>query len=415
MLKQNNLIFPDYQGNSLVNIPHSILSHFKIKPSKPSLPKQFLGNINGCSKIVLFTIDGFGYNLWNEAIKYPFFKKINDKKLVNPITTVFPSTTAAAITTLNSGLTPIEHGLLEWNLYFQELDLIMQPFPYKMIETEFHTLNNSIPNDPEMLFNGTSLAQILKLGGVSSMVFLPQVIKNSPYNQAFGKDVTIIPYYSVADLIVILRQKLESSTANAFFYVYISSIDSTEHLFGPSSEQVKTEMSILSYILEKEFTNKLDKETREKIAIMLTADHGQLDVNPSGTIYLDQYPELITYFKKSRVGRPILPTGSPRDVFLNIDDDKLDSAIYFLKSKLREKAEVVIITKEIIKVLFGLDKPHPEFFNRLGNVLILPKGNNTVWYHFLPDDKFIFFGHHGGLSKDEMIIPFVSTRLSELN
>ena len=73
-------------------------------------------------KVVLFLIDGFGYKQWlNYADKYEFLKRFTKKGVVTPITTVFPSTTAAALTTINSGLTPQEHGLPEWWVYFDEI------------------------------------------------------------------------------------------------------------------------------------------------------------------------------------------------------------------------------------------------------------------------------------------------------
>ncbi len=414
MLNDKNLILPDYTGCSLADIPQAILTHFNIKSNQNKFPEEWLKNIKSCSKLVLFTIDGFGYNLWNEAVKYSFFKKINDKKRILPITTVFPSTTAAAITTLSSGLTPIEHGLLEWNLYFQELDLILQPLPYEMVETEYHRLNKDIPNYPEMLFTSTTLAQKLKKGGISSIALIPQILINTPYTHALSRDAKIVPYFSIADLIVLLRNALQAAKGETYFYVYIPIIDSAEHYFGQSSEQVKTEMSLLAYLLEKEFIHKITEEIKEDTALMLTADHGQLDVNPHEMIYLNQYPELLKYFERSKANKPILPTGSPRDVFLHIQDDKIDKAIALLKAKLSERAEVVRITDEIILKLFGNKVPHPQFYNRLGNVLILPKENNTVWYKYLPDQKDKFRGFHGGLTRDEMMIPFVCSRISEL-
>ena len=47
-------------------------------------------------------------------------------------------------------------------------------------------------------------------------------------------------------------------------------------------------------------------------------------------------------------------------------------------------------------------------------MLILAKDHQTIWYHFSPEIEYKMRGHHGGLSKEEMMIPFGCVRLSEL-
>ena len=285
MFNNKDLIFPAYQGNSLVNVPNSILSHFNIKTDKKIFPKKITQNIAGCSKLVLFTIDGFGYNLWEkEAIKLPFFKKISDKKFVNPITSVFPSTTAAAITTINTGLTPLEHGLLEWDLYFQELDLIYEALPNRMVQTKYHAFKNSINIDQKMLFAGISLSQRLKAGNVASFGFMPLAQKDGPYTNSISRDAELITYSSIDELMILLCQRLESTRGNAYFYVYIPTIDSTEHQFGKSSEETKKELSKLSDILDQEFAGKLTEKTKQDTGFLLTADHGQRDKHQNEVI-----------------------------------------------------------------------------------------------------------------------------------
>ena len=72
-------------------------------------------------------------------------------------------------------------------------------------------------------------------------------------------------------------------------------------------------------------------------------------------------------------------------------------------------------TKDAIKTgLFGIGKPDKKFYDRVGDLLILPYNNHTVWYEHVKGKKIRFLGHHGGLSKDEMLVPFAIAKLSEL-
>ncbi len=130
-----NFVFPDFK-NSLLNVPHTVFSHFGIPTVKPPLSKTIWGNIEGSKNLVLFLIDGFGFNIFEKiAVENNFFKIFSQNGRVSKITSVFPPTTAAALTTLHSGQAPIEHGFFEWNLYFPAVGEIIESLPYQIIPT----------------------------------------------------------------------------------------------------------------------------------------------------------------------------------------------------------------------------------------------------------------------------------------
>jgi hypothetical protein len=64
--------------------------------------------------------------------------------------------------------------------------------------------------------------------------------------------------------------------------------------------------------------------------------------------------------------------------------------------------------------LFGLGEVGNEFFDRVGNLLILPYENETVWFEHFKGRKFSLHGHHGGLNENEMLVPLAVTQLSNL-
>ena len=101
-----NIIYPDYK-NSIVNLVSSILEIYDIKTDHPPLKQLDTKVLKKKKNIVLFVLDGFGINLLN---KFTSSTKFMNKNYISPITSVFPSTTSAAITSLISGKTPWEHG-----------------------------------------------------------------------------------------------------------------------------------------------------------------------------------------------------------------------------------------------------------------------------------------------------------------
>jgi hypothetical protein len=109
-----------------------------------------------------------------------------------------------------------------------------------------------------------------------------------------------------------------------------------------------------------------------------------------------------------------LPTGSHRDLFLHVKAEKLTETKELLSERIGTKAQIVETKEAINRGLFGLGDVSSQFVDRAGNLLILPYGNETVWFDHFKGFKYNPLGQHGGLSKDEMLVPFTVSRLSDL-
>lgn len=412
-LATNNFVCPEYNQKSVLNIPSTILNLFGGIAPKQTLPKNYWEQAKGAKKIIFLLIDGLGNNLFQQkAIKYPFFRNLASNGFYSSITAVFPSTTAASLNTINSGLSPLEHGLPEWYVYFKELGCIVKSLPFEPILSEDAQRVLNPPSD--ILFNQETVYQKLNKIKIPSYILLHDSYADSFYNQSANAGCNIISYSSQADLIVSLRKAITEISGPAYIFAYYGDLDGVEHNFGPDSEQVKTQLSLMSYLLQEEFLRKLNNSTLQNTVFILSADHGQVATNPSQTVYLDEILGLSENYVVNSEGKIIPPSGAPRDVYLHIKEEKVDNTLKILTQKLSGKA-LVLKTEEAIKAgLFGSGNLHPEFINRVGNILLLAIGNNTIWYHFTPGENFAYQGYHGGLSEDEMKVPFICTKLSSL-
>lgn len=408
-----DFVYPNYKGGYLLNIPSTILSLFGAKAPNQTLLPEYYSNAVGAKKVILFLADGLGFNLFEkEALKYHVFQKLARKGLYNRLTSVFPSSTAPAINALNSGLSTVEHGLLEWHLYLPELDTIVQSLPFI---PDFPEERARLENPPQgILLNQETTYQKLSKVGIPSFVFCPRAYSESFYNQQALAGSTVIGYSSPAHLLVVLKEVLEKTKGQAYFYVYFPFIDSSEHEFGPNSPIVKTEISFLAHALEKEFIHRLNEQTVKQTMLFLTADHGLMEVSDEKTIYLDEIPDLADFFQLSPEGKVIFPSGSSRDLYFHIKEERLDEAEKLLQGKLKDCAEVVSVEDLVERGVFGSGKVHPQFLARAGNLAVLPFPEYAIWYRYFPEDRVSLKGLHGGLSEDEMYIPFISARLSDL-
>jgi len=160
--------------------------------------------------------------------------------------------------------------------------------------------------------------------------------------------------------------------------------------------------------------DKIDPQIAKETLLLVTADHGSVNVNPAETTYLNYLPKTLLNLKNGPDRKPIMPTGSPREVFLHIKENKLQENKEWLTHKMSGKAQVMETAEAVEFGLFGSGAPSQKVLDRLGNLMILPSGNGTVWFESPGSCKPNYLGQHGGLSSQEMLVPFGAVSLNSL-
>jgi len=268
---------------------------------------------------------------------------------------------------------------------------------------------------PTVLFNGETIYQKLKKKGIKSFSFVNSSYASKAYAKLMRRGSEIFPFINFSDLIINLKKLLNKEKDAAYFYAYWDALDAMEHRYGVNNEAQNLEFNALNFLLSKALKN-LQKNSAEETLIILTSDHGQITVNPKETIYLNKFKKLKESFRKSVKGKTILPSGSPRDLYLHLKPNKINEVKDFLLYKLKNKAEVISVEEAIKQGLFGSlnKKIKRKFYERAGDLIILPLNNNTVWYKHFKGEKLRYTGLHGGLTEEEMVVPFIATKLSQI-
>jgi hypothetical protein len=143
---------------------------------------------------------------------------------------------------------------------------------------------------------------------------------------------------------------------------------------------------------------------KKRILFLMTADHGQCEIDPKTTVYLNtnaHFSGIERFLRTNRKGQLLVPAGSPRDLFLYVSADLLDETQSFLASRLAGKADVVKTEDLIEQVYFGPDVSS-RLRERVGNLVILPYRYESVWWYEKGKHEQRFLGHHGGLTPQEM-------------
>lgn len=414
----NGFIRPDYGGLCFSGIPGTVAEAFGIGPGRGGLPEEATPAIRDgrrYSKVVLLLVDGLGYDTWlRSADDGGGIGALSRRGAVAPLTAVFPSTTSAALSTLSTGLLPIEHGLLEWILYLDELDATVETLPFRPVGVKGQDIMLREGGDPRVLLDAETTYERLSREGVASVTLLEDDIAGSSYSRLVNRGSKTIGYTGMLGLMDELIKAIETAKSGTFVYAYYGGLDSAAHDQGPESAMAATELAMLSAALNGMVFRKVSKEAADDTLFLIASDHGQVQIDPSKTTYLNSDKALASALTIGRGGRAIPPVGGPRDLFLHLRADAVDGVKQHLERTLDGKAVVMTTGEAEKRGLFGPGAAGDRFRRRAGDLLVLPKGSETVWYEHIPGRRMEMRGIHGGLSQKEMIVPFAAAEMREL-
>jgi predicted AlkP superfamily pyrophosphatase or phosphodiesterase len=401
---------PLYASYCFSNIPRTI-EFLLTGEGQSALPLDVFGNLpTKYDKVILFFVDAFGWRFFERyAEKYEFLKTMLNTGVVSKMTSQFPSTTAAHTTCIHTGLNVGQSGIYEWHYYEPLVDDIISPllFSYARDKFERDTLKqSSVP--AAAFYPRQTFYQTLKTKGVVSYVFQHQAYTPSTFSEAVFRGATVVPFKSITDALTLLAEiAVTHKTPPYYYFLYFDRIDSTCHHYGPNSKQFEKEVETFLTLVDQLFYKIIRGKVKDTLLIM-TADHGQVEVDPTTTIYLNkQATEIERFLQTNFQGRLLVPAGSARDMFLHIKEEYIEEALLYLQKHLAGRAEVYKTADLLAQHFFGLQKPSQEFLSRVGNLVILPYLNETVWWYEEGRFDMHFLGHHGGLTPAEMEIPFI--------
>ena len=349
------------------------------------------------NKVVLILIDALGYyNLKKMRKKSKIIDLVAKKFKIKKVSSVFPPSTAPAIVSLLTGLQPIEHAVYEWLVYSKKLNLSFFPLPFK---TLYLADENKFENKKDCFaFPKDNLFTKLKKKGVSVFeINKKEVTEDSVLCQSYNAETS--PYKTIPDAFVKLKKALNSARGKSFFYFYLPHYDSEMHGTGPFSDESIATVETIFQRLDEEILQKTNCQ------VIITADHGCVANKKSICLESKKwFQKKVAPYLKKRYGKTIPITGSPRALFMNIAKDHLQKVKKIFKQKLKKDFLVLTMAEALESNLFGNKKPSKEFIENAGNLILIGTSNKIILFE--PFNDAIFQGIHGGLTKQELFVPW---------
>jgi hypothetical protein len=384
-------VYPDYQGRSIVNLMSSIMSAYGHESSHyPTLMGLPPDKLQEAHNIVLLVIDGLGYDY---LIQHGSNSTLQ-QYLQDSITSVAPPTTATAISTFLTGLAPQQHGLTGWYTYFRELGSVLAVLPFK-VRCGGIALGTAGIN-AEALFGHVPVFNYLN---VRSYSISPDWIAMSDFNRAHLGCAELVTYRDVSQCFSSIAQSVRAHNERKYIYAYWPGFDSLAHEHGVESTIVRSHLNELDTCFTKLLADLAETDT----LVVVTADHGFVDVPPERVIQMENHPELKNCLYAPLCGEPRLAyayvRAEQRQTFEQYVYEYLDNAIQLYTSEaLRERN------------LYGLGQAHPELASRTGDYTLVMKEGYVIKDQIPGEGPFAMLGYHGGLSTREMHVPLIVAR-----
>ena len=372
---------PDYAGGSLVNLVASIVAARDGNPlHEPLRNFEFPADVKN---LVLLLIDGLGDNY---LARHGGGSELGRRRRM-ALTSVFPSTTASAITTSYTGRTPLEHGLTGWFTYFGEAGCVSAPLPFRSRGDMAPLTARGVTAD--RVFTVPSLFGALP---VRSIVVTYRDIVDSQYNSVHCRGAERVAYANADELVAQIERAVKSSDERKFIYAYWPHYDAVSHRYGCESAQAAREFESI----DAAFGALLGRLAGTDTVVVATSDHGFIDVAPEESLELPS-----SFF--SQLKFPLC--GERRVVYCHVH-----APADFTKRAedwLGERAQVMPSRQLVDEGWFGPGEPHERFAERIGDVTLLMQKRYTVKDWTTGESRFLHIGNHGGTHEDEMMIPLI--------
>ncbi len=305
------------------------------------------------------------------------------------LTSVLPSTTASAVTTLFTGLAPAEHGLTGWFIHDRRFGGVIAPLP--LIRRGIGPL--SAPFLTRRLFPYASLA----VGAKRPMVILsPREIAFSPFSRRHARGARVRAFDGLEQLAVnIADEARQMAESGGLIYAYYSHFDALSHHFGCQSGEVQEEF----WRIDRFFGALRDRLKGLPVDVLATADHGFIDA-PEAQHYRFAHSEVL-----NMLAAPLF--GERRLAFCAVKAGATTDFSAFAREKLAGKAVVVPSVQLIDAGLLGPGKRHRRLRERIGTHALLMEAGWTVSDRVEGEAAFSMRGVHGGLSAEEMWVPLI--------
>ena len=379
---------PDYAGGGFANLVASLAAACGVRTRLPELEALPARAAARAHNLVFLLLDGVG-----EAILAAHGAGgVLAAHRRSSLSAVFPSTTAAAVTTSFTAVSPAAHGLVGWFTYFGEAGCVGAALPFCVRAAGRPSLATRGVRPSDLYWTPPFFAAMKR----RAVVVMGRDIVDSVYNSFHCAGAERRAYTDLEGFVAAVEAAVRSGPEPKFVYGYWPEFDTAAHRHGVASAAARERLSAL----DRAFAELLARLAGTDSLVVATADHGFVDSTGPDALALEDAPALAPLLR--------LPLCGERRVCLcHVQPGREREFAARARAWLDGRAEVVDSAALLAEGWFGPGPAHPRIRDRIGDVALLMRGCATLADRVPGEDRHRLIGHHGGASEDEMRIPLI--------
>ena len=222
----------------------------------------------------------------------------------------------------------------------------------------------------------------------------PAEYQDSGFTNATMREAIYVPAKTIEDRVV-AAQKILNGKESALVYLYVPELDQRAHAFGSKSGEWVEKLEDLDLAIRQ-----LTKALPSNVGVLLTADHGIVDVATERHIYLDEFP----------LAGLVSVGGDPRVLFLYFDQSAGDSPSPELVEALQQFVgkRAIAATRSQVVDAGWYGQVSEEALSRMPEVFLIANGETALYHRDYAKPKSLrMVGQHGAISDDELFVPLL--------
>lgn len=358
-------VLPSYAGACLSNLTPALLGTTEQWPVWiPDVAKD-------ASQVVLLVVDALG---WEQLAEHGRVAPTLSSMEGGPITSVSPTTTSAALTSIATGRAPGEHGVVGYRISVQGETL--NSLRWTTGSGDARKNIDPLEFQPYPVFDDQAPPVITKAE-----------FERTGFTAAHLRTGRFVGYRTISGIAVEVERELRSG--ESFVYAYYDGIDRIAHEFG-FGEHYDAELQMVDRLVDD-----ILAVLPRGAVLLVTADHGQVDCTGSATTLAKEIDDRI-----------LRQSGEARFRWLHVRDGDTEHVAQLAREAHGDQAWVHTIDEVLAEEWFGpVVESGPR--ERLGDVAIVAKDN-----HVFVDPKdnvpIELKGRHGSFTSAEMYVPLLA-------
>lgn len=387
--ESSDLLRPSAASPNLVDLARALAALTGVEGLAHTTASRNLIDVIGPAEHLVFILaDGLGLNLVTAMPEGSFLPS----HVVTELQTVFPSTTAVALTSLATGEWPSTHGVIGWWTHLPQLGEAVTILPFETRAGRIPLTQLGIT--PSCAFPAPSLLSRIRY---DTLCLFPEAISDNVYSRYFSGGAMRRGYKTLHQAINMIIERVRAATVPTYTYLYMRQVDDTAHKYG--MERPELRFTLLNFDRE---LRRLAAALSGQARIVVSADHGFLDAPRTAKHQINASHSLAATLRCP-------PSGDARVLYFHLRDSAAEQFREGFTKRFGDRFVLISPADAERLELFGPGPVPPETKGRLGDYIAISTGVDVMEYRPVSGVGRVMAlaSHHSGLSPAEMRIPLV--------